>query len=124
MIHFVLVYSVVLDVLQNWPPLRYIVAAEQEPTSQSAIVKVLWRNLFCRVYSIYIFLALCHLNLLSTNLRSPLTVLFSPTFTLFYAILHFPSISFLVGLKFFTRVSRFDTLLLYERLHLCFLHKF
>ncbi|XP_050495839.1 adenylate kinase 7-like [Bombus huntii] len=31
--------NVVLDVLQNWPPLRYIVAAEQEPTSQSAIVK-------------------------------------------------------------------------------------
>lgn len=123
MIHFMLVYSVVLDVLQNWPPLRYIVAAEQEPTSQSTIVKVLWRNLFCHVYSIYIFLALCHLNLLSTNLRSPLTVLFSPTFTLFYAILHFPSISFLIGLKFFTKVSRFDTLLLCERLHLCFLHK-
>ncbi|XP_043583830.1 adenylate kinase 7-like [Bombus pyrosoma] len=31
--------NVVLDVLQNWPPLRYIVAAEQEPTSQSTIVK-------------------------------------------------------------------------------------
>lgn len=100
MIDFMLVYSVVLDVLQNWPPLRYIVAAEQEPTSQSTIVKVLLRNLFCHVYSIYIFLVLCHLNLLSTNLRSPLTVLFSPTLTLFYAILHFPSISFLVGLKF------------------------
>ncbi|CAL7945211.1 unnamed protein product [Xylocopa violacea] len=31
--------NVVLDALQNWPPLRYIVATEQEPTSQTAIVK-------------------------------------------------------------------------------------
>ncbi|XP_071878435.1 adenylate kinase 7 [Bombus fervidus] len=37
--------NVVLDVLQNWPPLRYIVAAEQEPTSQSTIVKKISRAL-------------------------------------------------------------------------------
>lgn len=38
---FVLVHSVILDVLQNWPQLQYIVAVEQEPASQAAIVKVL-----------------------------------------------------------------------------------
>ncbi|KOC66213.1 Adenylate kinase 7 [Habropoda laboriosa] len=37
--------SVILDVLQNWPPLRYIVAAEQEPTSQTNIVKKISRAL-------------------------------------------------------------------------------
>ncbi|KAK1121778.1 hypothetical protein K0M31_010089 [Melipona bicolor] len=37
--------NVVLDVLQNWPPLRYIVAVEQEPTSQSTIVKGISRAL-------------------------------------------------------------------------------
>ncbi|XP_043799816.1 adenylate kinase 7-like [Apis laboriosa] len=31
--------NVILDVLQNWPQLQYIVAMEQEPTSQAAIVK-------------------------------------------------------------------------------------
>ncbi|KAK9300199.1 hypothetical protein QLX08_007043 [Tetragonisca angustula] len=37
--------SVVLDVLQNWPPLWYIVAAEQGPTTQSTIVKRISRAL-------------------------------------------------------------------------------
>ncbi|OAD61393.1 Adenylate kinase 7 [Eufriesea mexicana] len=31
--------NVLLDVLQNWPPLRYIVATEQEPITQATIVK-------------------------------------------------------------------------------------
>ncbi|XP_076749056.1 adenylate kinase 7 [Xylocopa sonorina] len=37
--------NVVLDALQNWPPLRYIVATEQEPTSQTTIVKKIGRAL-------------------------------------------------------------------------------
>lgn len=36
-----ILHSVILDVLQNWPQLQYIVAVEQEPASQAAIVKVL-----------------------------------------------------------------------------------
>ncbi|XP_026668562.1 adenylate kinase 7-like isoform X2 [Ceratina calcarata] len=37
--------SVILDVLQSWPALRYIVATEQEPISQAAIVKKISRAL-------------------------------------------------------------------------------
>lgn len=50
MIHFCIVHSVILDVLQNWPQLQYIVAVEQEPTSQAAIVKVLQKKRLCYMY--------------------------------------------------------------------------
>lgn len=45
-----LVHSVILDVLQNWPQLQYIVAVEQESASQAAIVKVLQKKRLCYVY--------------------------------------------------------------------------
>lgn len=50
MIYFCIVHSVILDVLQNWPQLQYIVAVEQEPTSQTAIVKVLQKKRLCYMY--------------------------------------------------------------------------
>lgn len=36
-----LIFRIVVLVLQNWPPMRYIVAVEQELISQNKIVKVL-----------------------------------------------------------------------------------
>lgn len=35
------IFRIVVLVLQNWPPMRYIVAVEQELISQNTIVKVL-----------------------------------------------------------------------------------
>lgn len=35
-----LIFRIVVSVLQNWPPIRYIIAVEQELISQNKIVKV------------------------------------------------------------------------------------
>jgi len=34
------IFSIISSVLQNWPPIRYIVAVEQELISQNMIIKV------------------------------------------------------------------------------------
>lgn len=73
---FALVCRVVADVLQNWPTLRYIVAAEQELISQKTIVKViqkrcketLWQRSTFRVPHLFRYLLLR--NLLVNSLFS------------------------------------------------------
>jgi len=49
-----LIFRIVVSVLQNWPPMRYIVAVEQELISQNTIVKVLQIRL--HKACLYIFL--------------------------------------------------------------------
>lgn len=62
-----------LDALQNWPPLRYIVAAEQEPTIQAAIVKVSRFRI-----SIYIFISLAGPSSLQISYLIPRQYRFHP----------------------------------------------
>lgn len=83
-----LVHSVILDVLQNWPQLQYIVAVEQESVSQAAIVKVLQKKRLCYVY-IFHALSLFELAFYKFSFWSSDTSLFSYFVVAFYIFFSF-----------------------------------